>query len=302
MSSLFYVDRNKQIQAAKGLTFAAAAALVQKTPVNAVAASGVVTFTGTPLNHVANVQGTGTITVSGTPVNNDELVVNATTFIFKDAPTLATHIAISADHDAQADFIADAINANPLTWVTAVAGVASVVLTANEADAVGTASNLVLTVSATGVTVSGAGTLTGGTNHVHEALMVGTQEYIFKTSGTAQGDVVISANTTTQAENLVTSITRDSTNVTATNNAGVVTVVAAIKGTAGNGIVLSEAAHPVTGLAVSSVTDGKLDGGIDGTVGVANETVADDTYIYHSIATNDTTGTNWRRIALGTVF
>jgi alpha-L-arabinofuranosidase len=132
--------------------------------------------------------------------------------------------------------------------------------------------------------------------------MVGTQEYIFKTSGTAQGDVVISANTTTQAENLVTSITRDSTNVTATNNAGVVTVVAAIKGTAGNGIVLSEAAHPVTGLAVSSVTDGKLDGGIDGTVGVANETVADDTYIYHSIATNDTTGTNWRRIALGTVF
>ena len=43
-------------------------------------------------------------------------------------------------------------------------------------------------------------------------------------------------------------------------------------------------------------------GAIAGTVGVANEICADDSYLYHCIGANTITGANWRRIARGTVY
>ena len=174
-------------------------------------------------------------------------------------------------------------------------------LTAKASAHQGVASNLVLTENATGIAVSGAGTFTGGTDHVHESLMIGTQEFIFVTARGGAGEVTVSANNTTQGDNLVTAITADVTNVTASNNAGAVTITAAVKGAGGNAITLVEAAA-VNGCAVSSVTDDKLDGGVDGTVGLANETCADGTYLYHCIAANSTAGTNWRRVSLGAAY
>jgi hypothetical protein len=43
-------------------------------------------------------------------------------------------------------------------------------------------------------------------------------------------------------------------------------------------------------------------GGVDGTVGVANEIRADGSYLYHCITTNTIADTNWRRIDLGSAY
>ena len=43
-------------------------------------------------------------------------------------------------------------------------------------------------------------------------------------------------------------------------------------------------------------------GAANGTVGVANEICADDSYLYHCIGANTITGANWRRIAWGDVY
>jgi len=148
--------------------------------------------------------------------------------------------------------------------------------------------------------VAASGVVTfDGTPVADETLTIGTQEFLFKASGSAAYQITISADNTTQAGNLVTAITTDLTNVTAVNTLGVVTVTAVVKGVAGNLIDLSEAA---TGTAVSSVTGGKIDGGIDGTVGVANETCADGTYIYHTPVANGISGNSWRQIALGDLY
>ena len=148
--------------------------------------------------------------------------------------------------------------------------------------------------------VAASGVVTfDGTPVADETLTIGTQVFLFKASRSADYQITISTNNTTQAGNLVTAITTDLTNVTAVNTLGVVTVTAVVKGVAGNLIALSEAA---TGTAVSSVTSGKIDGGIDGTVGVANETCADGTYIYHTPVANGISGNSWRQIALGSLY
>jgi hypothetical protein len=148
--------------------------------------------------------------------------------------------------------------------------------------------------------VAASGVLTvAGTPVADETLLVGTNLFLFKAARSGAGEITISANNTTQAANIVAALTADSTEVTSTNLAGVVTVVAAAKGVSGNGIFLQTAA---TGCTVSSVTADKLDGGVDGTIGVSNEICADASYFYHCIAANGITGTNWRRISLGSAF
>lgn len=300
--AMFVVNRDKQIVPTSGLSLVTPASLAEKTPVNAVAASGVVTFTGTPLVHVANVQASGTITITDTPVAEEVLTVGAQEFAFKALRAAAGQITISAVPATQAANIVAAITAD-LATVTAAQGTGGnthiVTVTAVAAGVAGNA--LALTKVATGVAVSGAGTLAGGVAHVHEAVTIGTQELIFVTARAGAGsfEVTVNANNTTQAENLVAAINADLTNVTAANVDGVVTVTSAIKGTGGNLIALSESA---TGTAVSSVTAGKLDGGVNGTTGVINETCANATYLFHCIAANDATGTNWRRVSLGSAF
>ena len=151
-----------------------------------------------------------------------------------------------------------------------------------------------------GVAASGVVTFTG-TPVADEHLVIGTQTFHFVAARAGAGsfEITISANNTTQADNMKAAVNADVSNVTVDNIAGVATVTAAVKGTSGNLIVLSTNA---TGTAVSSVTAGKLDGGINGTVGVANETCTDATYLYHAIAANTIADSNWRRVALGTAY
>jgi len=272
--------------------------LPTKTPVNAVAANGVVTFTGTPLVYVANVFATGTITVTGTPIADETLTVDAQVFTFKATRAIAGEITIDANNTTQAANIVTAITADLATVTAAnVDGVATIT-----SVAAGTAGNsIVLSEVATGVAVSGAGTLANGVDEVEETVTIGTDVYTFVTTRSVAFEVTVSANNTTQGDNLVTAITADDTaGVTAVNSSGAVTVTAATKGVIGNGsIALSESA---TGTAVSGVTGGQLDGGIDGTVGTALELAADSTYLYYCVAANTISGTNWRRVSLGSAY
>ena len=73
---------------------------------------------------------------------------------------------------------------------------------------------------------------------LNETFTVDTQTFIIMASGVSKGNVVQNANTSTQANNIATSINRDITTVTAVANTNVVTITAKIMGTAGNAIIL----------------------------------------------------------------
>jgi len=135
-----------------------------------------------------------------------------------------------------------------------------------------------------------------GTPIANETLTINGNVYTFKASRAVAGEITISANNTTQGDNLVTAITADATLYTAVNASGTVTISAATKGAAGNAITLAEAA---TGTAVSGAT---LTGGVNGTVAQAGDFAFDSTYLYCAIAANTVSGTNWRRISLGSAF
>jgi len=73
-----------------------------------------------------------------------------------------------------------------------------------------------------------------------------------------------------------------------------VDLTAKTKGVVGNLIATTDDSDQLSwGSADVTLVDG-----IDGTVGVANETCADATYIYHAIAANTIADANWRRIEL----
>lgn len=80
---------------------------------------------------------------------------------------------------------------------------------------------------------------TGGAT-AGQQFVIGTQTFTFVTSGTATGNVVLNSTSTTEATNIVTSITRDiPTIATATRSGSVVTVTAKDPGAAGNAIPFS---------------------------------------------------------------
>jgi len=75
-------------------------------------------------------------------------------------------------------------------------------------------------------------------------------------------------------------------------------VTAKTKGESGNSIAIAKTVANATWADDATA----LSGGIDGTVGVANETCADGSYLYHCIATNTIADANWRRIDLGSAY
>ena len=107
----------------------------------------------------AVVQATGTITVTGTPLADEHLTVGIRTFHFKALRSTTGEITINADNTTQAANIVTALTADLATITSAnLLGVVTVT-----AVAVGSAGNsIVLTTDATGVVVSGSGTLANG--------------------------------------------------------------------------------------------------------------------------------------------
>lgn len=93
----------------------------------------------------------------------------------------------------------------------------------------------------------------------------------------------------TVANPLATATKKDASTMTCTNK---------ILGAIGNSTAIAESGSQTSWAGGATF----LSGGIDGTVGAANETCADASYIYHCVATNTTAGQNWRRITLGSAY
>lgn len=98
---------------------------------------------------------------------------------------------------------------------------------------------------------------------------------------------------------LVTAITAsDTQGVSATDGANDTVVLSAdIKGTIGNAIVIA------TDAANGSFGEGNttLEGGVDGTIGLALSILIDDTNLYICLQENTISGANWKKITLGTL-
>ena len=75
-------------------------------------------------------------------------------------------------------------------------------------------------------------------------------------------------------------------------------LTAKIRGVAGNLIATTDDSAELSW----GSEDVTLVDGIDGTVGVANETCADGSYIYHTPVANGISGNSWRQIALGDLY
>ena len=165
----------------------------------------------------------------------------------------------------------------------------------------------------TPVNVVGAtGTLTvaGGASQIEGdyTVTIDTKVYTFKAAlSPAEGEVLIGVSDTAALLNLLNAIKHTGTpdtdytcaavhpTVTGTSSdATTVIVTAKTKG-------VSTIATTKTGAEVSWA-HATLYGGVDGTVGVANETCADGTYMYHCPAANAISGTGWRRMTLGSTY
>lgn len=152
------------------------------------------------------------------------------------------------------------------------------------------------------VAASGILTFTGVVSD-GEVVVIGDDTYEFDTNATVtEGNILVDisggATATAAVTALVAAITASGTEpITATDGAGdTVDIVADVKGTLANAIATT------TTCVNGSFGDATLKGGIDGTVGLANEICIDDSYLYLCLDTNTVADTNWRRISLGTVY
>lgn len=222
-------------------------------PVNAVPAGFVATIVSRPDDYVKNinssttvtvvtqpninVQATGTITITGTPVAEETFVVGAQPFTFKAARAVAGEVTIDADNTQQAANIVTAITAD-LATVTATNELGVVTITALEASFLGALGNaVVLTESATGVAVSGAGTLTNGVDA--DTITVDTAVYTFIANGATPGvgEIALGANVNATATAIATKLAAIPT-VTATPSTNTVVITAVVEGVAGDGIAV----------------------------------------------------------------
>lgn len=97
---------------------------------------------------------------------------------------------------------------------------------------------------------------------------------------------------------LVAAIENNSELVSAAVVNGTVVLTALLSGEDGNAISLAKTL--ANGSFAAAATH--LIGGTDGTIGVAGSLMVDDNYLYVCIEDNSITGSNWRRISLGSAF
>jgi hypothetical protein len=145
-----------------------------------------------------------------------------------------------------------------------------------------------------------------------ETVSIGGQSYKFQIAIGAAYDVLIGASASDTIDNLIAAINgaagEGSTYGTGTvahesvtaakEDTDKLVVTAKTKGESGNSIAIAKTVANATWADDATA----LSGGIDGTVGVANETCADGSYLYHCIATNTVADANWRRIDLGSAY
>jgi hypothetical protein len=281
------------------------------TPVNAVAASGVLTIAGVCIDGetidigddryefaadtAQSIDGAsdfaiditsyttksqGTLTVDTQPTAGDTMTIGSKTYTFVPNGTANSDGEISVGTDlatAQAN-IENALDGSDghnvaHTQVTMAAFATN--------DAVITA----IIGGTAGDSIATTETFTAGTN-VFDAATLGT---------TTAGVDCTAANAVTAIVAEVTA--HDTQGVGAADGAGdTVDLTADTKGVAGNSIATTEA------MANGSFGAATLEGGVNGTVGAARELKADSSYLYIAIAANTIADANWRRISVGSVY
>lgn len=305
-------------------------AVEEGTPVNAVAAVSTLTMTGVI---VPGVHAESVLTSDATNVADGETVtIGSTVYRFKDTMLAAYDVKIGASAAASLDNLKAAINGTGTAGVEWFAGTVAhpTVVATDNADTTqkviarvpGTAANAAATTETSGHLSWADTTLGGGTGNSNsgvavETVTIGTVTYSFvnvlsETNGAAAiaNQVLFGASTAEALDNLKVAINAGATlgtnystgtvvhpTVTATTNSNTEqTVAAKVSGTAAESIVTTSV------LANGAWGTATLDGGVDGTVGKANEILADATYLYHAVAANTVADANWRRIALGSAY
>jgi hypothetical protein len=301
------------------------------TPVNAVAAAQTLTLTGVivPGSHAESV-----VTSDATNVAEDEtLTIGSTVYRFRDTLAQAYDVKIGASAAITLDNLKAAINASgtPGTeYFTGTLAHPTVVATDNNdttqkvvARVPGTAANTAATTTTASHlsfpdTTLGGGTGTSNPGVAPETVTIDSVVYSFvdvlsETNAPAAAivnQVLFGASSAEALDNLKLAINAGATagtnystgtvvhpTVTADANDNTSQVVTAkVKGTAAESIAVDDS------LSNGAWGDTNLAAGVDGTVGKANEVLADATYLYHAVAANTVADTNWRRISLGSAY
>lgn len=135
--------------------------------------------------------------------------------------------------------------------------------------------------AASGKKATGTITLTG-LSVADEVFAVGAQTFTWKATRSGTGEVTIGATAAESCTNIITAVNNDTANVVPTQGSGTtVTITAAVAGTAGNSLALTESS---TNLTVSG--SGTLSGGEDLTTLTVSCGRAGSTYLDYIVASS----------------
>lgn len=295
----------------------------EKTPVNAVASSKLLTIGTAPVEGEtvsiggvtykfraaigAGAAASKVITSTNTDVaDGDTVTIGAIVYRFKD--TMAAAYDVKRDGttaDTTLENLIKAINGTGTEGVEYFAGtsahasVSAGALGTHEftvtAKSVGFAGNAIaLDESSTQLSWAGAATFLSGGIDAQAAndVLIGTIEesidnlVLAVTAGANEGTKY---GTGTVVNPYATAVKASAATMTATN---------LIKGVIGDSTAIAETLADGSWAADATF----LSGGVNATVCVANEIVADASFLYHCIATGTIADTNWRKVSLGTAY
>lgn len=307
----------------------------EKTPVNAVASAAKLTSSGVlaPATHA-----TSEIVSDATNfIDGETITINATVYRFKDTPAQAYDINVGISAAESLDFLKLAINAtgvgdgsdyyagtlvHPDVVATTNSDTVQTILArvpGDEMNAYATTETCAHAAWADTTLGGGTGNSNPGVTSAAATVTINGRAYMFvdalsETAADAIVDQVLYGGSEAIAlDNLKLAINAGATegteystgtvvnpDVTAGTNTNTTQVITAkIKGVSGDLITCTET---LANTVWDDVTLGTEVAGVDGTVGVANETCADASYIYHAVAANTIADANWRRVTLGTAY
>ena len=237
-----------------------------------------------PANKVVDIttyttKSSGSLTVDAQPTSGDKMVIGEKEYTFVPVGT--------ANADGEISIGADLAGAQ-----------AAIVAAINGTDGVNDPHPLVrASVFAANVSTITAliGGISGDTIATTETFTAATNIFGGETLGS--GADCSAANAVSALVGAITAA--DTQGVGAADGAGdTVVLTADVAGAIGNAIVIGETMRN------GAFTEGAvlLSGGVDGTVGLVDETMIDANYEYRCVADNTTSGKNWRRISLGSAY
>ena len=309
--------------------------LPEKTPVNAVASEAKLTSSGAlaPATHA-----TSKITSDATNVASTKTVtINTTVYRFMDTPAAAYDINVGSSAAESLDFLKAAINAtgtgdgsdyyegtlvHPDVVATTNTDTTQVIL----ARAPGIAVNDYVTQATSAHLAWADTTIGGGTGDSNPGVTTATATFTINSrvytfvdalsedeAAAIVDQVLYGGSEAAALDNMLVALNAGATvgtnystgtvvnpDVSATTNTDTAQVIQAkVKGVIGDLITTTET---LANTAWDEINLGTETAGVDATVGVANETCADGTYIYHTPVANGISGNSWRRIELGTLY